>query len=387
MPLSLSSVRGAPHSGNVSSTGSALSSPTHSPWSSPRATAQTLSTNNHLAALNAGALEFKFSAGASEFRPGSAGFGTPLRPRSPITAHQAQATWAFTSSPLGTPKYTGSPASSVHSASYFPHAGLDVAGRGNIIPRLPWAEPGDDGVSSNGEYPEDDEPYYEEGAEGTNYVVQGGARWDPFESDEGGGGGEEYYENTTPSYEHPPNQAAGLGGMGNYLMTPFDVLHSVFAGSDVSAAILEEALIMTSWDVDQAIEYIVETVVPGIGNAPPAGNTFGPPGLRPIGLSPMNPASAPSSPLPQNRMLGGSGSRPLVVSRDSYDSYTGGNGGRGASNYGAGNRWQPQQQGSRPGTPNSASGDSGRGAGVGGRVCRYYLSGACLRSDCHFSHE
>lgn len=178
----------------------------------------------------------------------------------------------------------------------------------------------------------------------------------------------------------------GLGGMGNYLMTPFDVLHSVFAGSEVTAVILEEALVMTAWDVDQAIQWIVETVVPNpTGLSPSPSSTFG--AIRTKGLSPMNPNSAPSSPLPQNRTVGASGSRPLIVSRDSFDGYGNGNGGRGSPMNGSneGTRWPSQQQGSRPGTPNSNGGDAGRA--IGGRVCRYYLSGACLRSDCHFSHE
>lgn len=367
---SLSAVRnqGVSLSSNVSSSSSALSSPNHSPWSSPRLLAQSL-------ALSAQAVEFKFSAGASEFRPG--GFGTPIRSRSPITtAHQAQAKWA--SSPLGTPKYNGSPASSAASLPYFANGGFDS--RQVIAPRLPWAEPfeSQSGSSVGGEYVEGDDYQYDE---------QEGANWDPFELNEAEGEGE-YDDGYSAQTDGGAGGGGGLGGMGNYLMTPFDVLHSVFAGSDITAAILEEALVMSGWDVDQAIEYIVETVVPNPNSnlSPSAShNNFG--AIRSIGLSPMNPNSAPTSPMPQNRTAGGaSGSRPHMVSRDSFDGYS--NGGRGSpmNGNGGGTRWpSQQQQGSRPSTPGSNGGDAGRA--IGGRVCRYYLSGACLRSDCHFSHE
>ena len=324
-------------------------------------------------ALSAQAVEFKFSAGASEFRPG--GFGTPIRSRSPITtAQQAQAKWA--SSPLGTPKYNGSPASSAASLPYFANGGLDS--RQVIAPRLPWAEPfeSQSGSSVGGEYIEGEDYPYDE---------QDGANWNPFEANEPEG---EYYDGYASNQEGGmlngeggQGGAAGLGGMGNYLMTPFDVLHSVFAG-EVTPAILEEALVMSGWDIDQAIEYIIETVVPTSNGLPPSpSGNFG--AIRSIGLSPMNPNSAPTSPMPQNRaFVGASGSRPNIVSRDSFDGYS--NGGRSSPMNGT--RWpSQQQQGSRPGTPNSNGGDTGRA--IGGRVCRYYLSGACLRSDCHFSHE
>jgi hypothetical protein len=211
-------------------------SPSPSPWNSPRPTSLALQ-------LNATALEFKFSAGASEFRPDSAG----SRSRSPATqAQQAQATWAFTSSPLGTPKYLGSPASSVKSsASYFP-AHLEA---NSIIPRLPWAEDSSrpsSPVRSN----ENSYPYLNSqshlnsnsnggGAGGGGDNLDGGspipesygafgnqgAAWDPFETNEERVG-DNYDDND--QYQDVSNDL-GLGGIGAYQMTPFDVLHSVFA--------------------------------------------------------------------------------------------------------------------------------------------------------------
>jgi hypothetical protein len=281
-------------------------------------------------------------------------------------------------------------------------------------PKLPWAD------SSDGDGEDDDDPEEPREYAGAGYAggpmwadssnrgvvdpayacqyAQGGGEQDWGEMQQqhyayGAGGayegreGYQYGEGHTPTYEGAgmtlpgpaPGEVAsiefanslvgpsGLGGMGAYSMTPFDHLHSIFAASDVSAAVLEEALVMSGWDVDQAIEYIIETQPQG---DPSSGGP--PPGLS---SNPSFNLSAPPSSMPLPRTVGASGSRPLVVSRDSFDGYVGGNGGRGSPS--GGPRWQ-----SRPQTP---TGDGGRG--VGGRVCRYYLSGNCLRSDCKFSHD
>ena len=90
------------------------------------------------------------------------------------------------------------------------------------------------------------------------------------------------------------------------------------------------------------------------------------------------PTSAPGSPPQLPRMVSASGSRPLVISRDSFDGYVGGNGGRGSPM--GGQKWA-----SGSSTPTGSSADAGRS--VGGRVCRYWLEGRCLRSDCKFSHD
>ncbi|BGO92736.1 hypothetical protein NBRC10512_007854 [Rhodotorula toruloides] len=146
--------------------------------------------------------------------------------------------------------------------------------------------------------------------------------------------------------------SSGMGGIGAYAMTPFDHLHSIFAGSDVPENVLEDALQQSGFDVDKAIEYIIDQQ---LGNAPPV-----PPGaLPPPGLEPLQP-----------RGYGGTGSRPLIISRDSFDAFAGGNGGRGSPRWGA-----------RSGTP------TGEGRGKSGRVCRFYLAGNCLRADCQFSHD
>ncbi|GAA5933421.1 uncharacterized protein JCM15063_001309 [Sporobolomyces koalae] len=416
-------------------------SPAGSPWSSPKPAAL---------ALNPNSTAFKFSLNASEFRPGGSASGqaspstpgTPNRVRSPMpmTAQQAQQNWALNHSPLSTPRHSvppSAPGSAVSSPSYFPRQ-LDVkaalAANKTKGPRVPWGDVSDssgpdydgsvdDDVSSpariddaplphepvqvfhpgNGAaspyypppVPADQlypgEPQWADPADGGYYPH---AQYAPVVINEygeyvGGSGYESPYHpqdgTHTPTHgglrpvpsapgpafitlpgpapgEMPSidfaNQlsgSSGLGGIGAYAMTPFDHLHSIFADSDVSEELLEEALTATGFDVDRSIEYIIDRQ---IGNRPP-----GPP--------PMHDMSSLLDGLPQNRMIASSGSRPLVISRDSFDGFGRGDGGRGATRIG-----------SRMETPSGAE-----GRGVGGRVCRFYLVGNCLRSDCKFSHD
>lgn len=420
-----------------SSAGSAsLSAPTspsvrsasHSPWSSPRPTPLSL------AALSANASEFKFSAGAADFRPGGhaspRASGTPLRSHSPnpMAAHAAQAQWAATASPLGTPKHgahtpTHGGGSTVSSPSYFPQtleAGVRQQLKKGKIPRLPWADESEDDVEDeegegepvhevselpdrNGsEYIDVAHPQFVEmppqGVMDPAYASQypgflptpdggwvpivvppayggyaGGAMWEGAYDEEGAfqhqahRPPQQHHQSTyegahmtlpgprpgeMPSidFANELSGPAGLGGMGAYMMSPFDHLLSIFASSGVSPEVLEEALTVNGYDVDKAIEHIIETQ-----EAEPAPEDQLPPGVTegaPPGFAPR---------------VVGSGSRPMVVSRDSFDGY----GGRGSPRWGSA-------------SPAPAA-DNGRG--VGGRVCRYYLAGNCLRSDCKFSHD
>lgn len=359
-----------------------------------------------------------------------------------MAAQQAQAQWAATASPLGTPKHGGQTpnhaGSTLSSPSYFPQnlaAGVQQQLRKGKIPRLPWADSSED---------DDDDEDQEEGEEqaesednqqtsferdGSGYVetappphpqwaevppgvmldpaygqqypgmlqtpdggwvpvivpqpyggYAGGAMWDGAYDEEGSF--QHGHPSGQPQFHRPPQQhhqstyegahmtlpgprpgempsidfanelagPAGLGGMGAYMMSPFDHLLSIFASSGVSPEALEEALTLTGFDVDKAIEHIIDTqdADPAAGDAEQEALLAGAPEFVP--------------------RAAGSGSRPMIVSRDSFDGF---GGGRGAG------RW-----GSRPQTPTA---DNGRG--VGGRVCRYYLAGNCLRSDCKFSHD
>ncbi|GAA5906142.1 hypothetical protein JCM6882_006057 [Rhodosporidiobolus microsporus] len=435
----------------------AARSPSASPWSSPRLAPPTLNPNS---------AAFKFSVGASEFRPGGgsgaaspAAPGTPTRARSPhpMTAQQAQQNWALHHSPLNTPKHSVPP-SAASSPGYFPRQ-LDGAQQASVnkqkIPRMPWADISDSGADdeespdpssariddaalppetvaafgggtnspfyspaipidqayqhqqyqgdggdpqwADQQHPPPDASYFAYAQQagyppppgflppGVEYgVYQGGPMYDPNvpvlppgmdpsqfvpQQQRGGGPGPAFMTLPGPAPGEMPsidfaNQlegSSGLGGIGAYRMTPLDHLNSIFSSGaeDVPENVLEEALQQTGFDVDKAIEYIIDTQ---LGNRPPP-----PPGGPPPGMGPPGMEFAPP---PPNRSLPGTGSRPLVISRDSFEGFGGGNGGRGSP------RW-----GSRPGTP------SGEGRGVGGRVCRFYLAGNCLRSDCKFSHD
>ncbi|KPV74305.1 uncharacterized protein RHOBADRAFT_54147 [Rhodotorula graminis WP1] len=167
--------------------------------------------------------------------------------------------------------------------------------------------------------------------------------------------------------------SAGGGGIGAYALTPFDHLHSIF-GADVSEQVLEEALANTGFDVDKAIEYVIDTQMGTLAPPPPPGMGQLPPGVG----GPPPPPGMEFIPPPPSRGFGASGSRPLVIAHDSFDGFGGGNGGRG------GGGMSPRFGGSRSATPTS---DAAGGRGVGGRVCRFYLAGNCLRSDCRFSHD
>ncbi|KAK4049871.1 hypothetical protein OIO90_005260 [Microbotryomycetes sp. JL221] len=396
-------------SSGVSNASSAPTSPAHSPWQSPRPTNLTLA----------------LSASASEFRPGgshSSRPGTPFRSHSPnpmAAAQQAQAQWAATSSPLGTPKLNSNTsgaatASNASSPGYFGRV-VEPTTRQKTS-RLPWAdssaEDGDsdehdddepdidsstDGLERDGEQfidtaPEDGPPVAwgempSQAVEAHMMVPQyayypppeGTPEWAAMQSMYAGYAGGPMWQqgavgafeghfmpahsrsHTPTTYEAPPmvlpgpapgevasidfanelTGPSGLGLAGAYIMSPFDHLLSIFAPSGISPEVLEEALEVSGFDVDKAIEHVI--------------NTQDAPELPPEELE-----------QPQRQALPGSGARPLVVSQDSFNGF----------NDRA--RW-----GAAPGR--SQTPDNGRG--VGGRVCRYYMAGNCLRSDCKFSHD
>lgn len=184
------------------------------------------------------------------------------------------------------------------------------------------------------------------------------------------------------------NGMAGLNASSeNYVMTPFDVLYSVFAGADIAPAELEEALSRSGWDVDKAVEYILSNSHGS--NGARAGDSV----LDNVSMFSnldLNDLSSPASGVhvsPRFKSAMGSGARPLIISRDSFQRNFGGMGRPGSP------RWS-----SGPNTPSGRSDRSGAdgyfpstpGAGTGPpstRLCKYYLQGNCLRSDCRFSHD
>lgn len=184
------------------------------------------------------------------------------------------------------------------------------------------------------------------------------------------------------------NGMAGLNASSEtYVMTPFDVLYSVFSGADISPAELEEALSRSGWDVDKAMEYILNNSrAPGINrvmDSPHESSHM----FANLDLNERPSSAAGSHPSPRFKTSMGSGARPLVISRDSFQRNFAGVGRPGSP------RWAS--------SPNTPSGRSERSAAEGyfpsapgqgtgppsTRLCKYYLQGNCLRSDCRFSHD
>lgn len=186
----------------------------------------------------------------------------------------------------------------------------------------------------------------------------------------------------------PAFNGGGLGESGEYIMTPLDVLYSIFAGSDLQHSDLEDALQRNGWDVDRAMEWIINN--PQLPGAPRMAedqiDRMNMLSLDPTQLSGSG-AVSPARGHPPS--LGMSGSRPLIMSRDSFSRQFGPGGKP------QGPRWATySNDGSRPGTPSRDRGGDGYfGAGPTGqaspstRLCKYYLQGNCLRSDCRFSHD
>ena len=118
-------------------------------------------------------------------------------------------------------------------------------------------------------------------------------------------------------------------------MTPFDVLSSVF-GSTLAPSELEDALAANGYDFDRAMAWLVDRAVP----------------LQ----------------SPQNRMHVGARLTPVPTVP------------RGAGS-GAGRGFAPPAPTTTRSAPRYVN---GRPVPGGNRVCRYFVAGECLRSDCRF---
>lgn len=184
------------------------------------------------------------------------------------------------------------------------------------------------------------------------------------------------------------NNFGGLGesSSSNYIMTPFDVLCSIFAGSDISPADLEEALSLNGWDVDRSMEWIINNPRLSAAGHPIDPNVER---LTAMSLDATPPARFGGAPSPGLRPPGGpamSGNRPHVISRDSFQKVFSPHGRPASPRWGAFGDGRP----TTPGGRSDRSGDgyfSGSAGAPSTRLCKYYLQGNCLRSDCRFSHD
>jgi hypothetical protein len=267
-----------------------------------------------------------------------------FKPRLP-TPSSPQPNWSFQASPLGTPKF--SPAAAAQNAtSYFP--AMPLTSKSPAIPREPWGAPSistSTSSESSAEEPRD------------SFSPLAGQRtvddWPPPAGYDDAKSKKNWWESLDGEQQYLRNDRTGLSGEGAYEMSPFDVLCYVFAGSDITPAELEDALARNGWDVDRAVEWIT--------NRPPGSSDDL--GMGSLGLS------TDSTP-PRAKFLPASGSRPLVVPREILSP-----GSRSPT---------PTRWGSRPGTPvKGISSSSGTASpSTSNRICRYYLQGNCLRSDC-----
>ncbi|KAJ8591815.1 hypothetical protein M405DRAFT_92450 [Rhizopogon salebrosus TDB-379] len=146
-----------------------------------------------------------------------------------------------------------------------------------------------------------------------------------------------YYQSSydyDPQFDGPLDDPEGAGFLMDG-MTPLDVLSSVF-GSTLAPSELEDALSQNGYDFERAMAWLVDRALP----------------------------SPPQHTQPRMQSMGG---RITLVTRDA-GMMQGGRGG-----------FQPAGRGSTRGNARPVPG--------GGRVCRYYLAGECLRADCRFSHD
>lgn len=155
---------------------------------------------------------------------------------------------------------------------------------------------------------------------------------------------------------HPPEEEDGTG---RYWMTPYDELCAALAGTGVSEALIDEALGQTGFDTAKAIDWLLERH----GIPYPA---------HPTMLSIDHPHQAPSSrdPSPTRRPVS------PAHSNSSSPRFT--------HNKSPSPTFQRRIAKINPASSSSVEESD---PNPSQRVCRFYLQGCCLRSDCKFSHD
>jgi hypothetical protein len=146
------------------------------------------------------------------------------------------------------------------------------------------------------------------------------------------------------------------GSETTYSMTPMDMLCSVFAGTDITPNEVEQALGHNGWDIDRAMEALV--------NRPP-------PDPAAVGFQLNGGALSPS--LNRHGALGAPPIRPIPMSRDSFNRLAAPMPSPRHESAPNSPRW-----GSRPVTPGASPNPASYPASAAtNRVCRYYVRLAC----------
>lgn len=311
----------------------------------PHSPAFNIVQGEHSLPNSPGVLSPRFlSVAATEFspRPAAPEFHLRKPAASPLPSPSL---WGTAASPLGTPRLAGST-----NGSYFPP-----------IPRDPWqAEAGSapsslppTSNSASSESSADEPVDYDPSSpwQGANGLPGMGTPSfevnDPFSQGFAVGNGEADMRQTTTPGVH------GLDGSdSSYTMTPMDLLCSVFAGTDITPSEIEHALGRNGWDIDRAMEWLVNR----------------PPGTPEPGYA-GNGALSPS--LNRHGALGAAPVRPIPIARDSFNRLAPPPSQSPGQSAPSSPRW-----GSRPGTPSGAPNPASYPASAAtNRVCRYYVRG------------
>ncbi|OAV87984.1 hypothetical protein PTTG_29205 [Puccinia triticina 1-1 BBBD Race 1] len=148
---------------------------------------------------------------------------------------------------------------------------------------------------------------------------------------------------------HPPEEDDDDGQW----ITPYDEMCAALAGTGVSEALIDEALGQTGLDTHKAIDWLLQR------HRFPAASQ--PPSADPALLASIRPSSRATSPVP---------SSPRLLPRTKSPDPT-----------------KLRFNNKTSSTNGSVGDDSGFEPSPSHRVCRFYLQGCCLRSDCKFSHD
>lgn len=308
------------------------------------------------------------SVAASEFRPGATSAAASVASPGGTITSPGPANWSFNGSPLGTPRFQNSTMAAAQT-SYFPSVpspSLATSSTKDI-----WADQ-QGAASSNYSPHQEPDAHLDEPPD----VFQHVSDW-------------QKQQQQIDMNGHNNNDPGGLNGAsGLYTMTPLDVLCSIFADSGVASAEMEAALELHAWDLDKAIEHIIASH-----------HGAGPPHQGHPMIQQPQPLHPSQTGMPDPEELA-RGINSIVLPGAAPRQPTFGRAGVLARNDGfpspRGSQPSSPRWGSRPITPTPGVGGPGAGgaplapytpSAASNRVCRYYLQGSCLRSDCRYNHD
>ncbi|KAA1088061.1 hypothetical protein PGTUg99_025418 [Puccinia graminis f. sp. tritici] len=209
-----------------------------------------------------------------------------------------------------------------------------------------------------------------------------------------------------PAIVHHPPEEDEDDPLGRYWMSPYDELCAALAGTGVSEALIDQALGQNGFDTSKAIDWLLERH--GIPTQPPVSSSSstsiggaggagaGDPSLLSTVIDPSShfrpSASSANSASSRDHSPAGKQTRSPAASRPASPRFI-------PANKSPSPTFQkrpfPNTSNIKAFVPSSASSvsasvsadDPAFEPGPSHRVCRFYLQGCCLRSDCKFSHD